>query len=76
MRVTEPSALMQFNRLLAFLPEQAMMQPLRSQGELVHLEKGRVLVRSGVPATHVYFPVSGIASAIVVSPSGKRPKQD
>lgn len=71
MRVTEPSALMQFNRLLAFLPEQAM-QPLRSQGELVHLEKGRVLVRSGVPATHVYFPVSGIASAIVVSPSGKR----
>jgi CRP-like cAMP-binding protein len=69
--VTDPAALMQFNRLLSLLPEREMLE-LKHHGELVHLEKGSLLVRSGVPVSHIYFPVSGIASVIAVSSSGKR----
>ncbi|WP_165221884.1 Crp/Fnr family transcriptional regulator [Affinirhizobium pseudoryzae] len=62
---------MQLNRLLSLLPEQVILQ-LKAVGELVHLDKGEILVRSGTAVTHVYFPVSGIASVVAVSALGKR----
>ena len=69
--MTDPVALMQLNRLLSLLPEREILD-LRHHGELVHLEKGSMPIRSGVPVSHIYFPVSGIASALAVSASGKR----
>lgn len=69
--MTDPAALMHYNRLLSLLPEPVVLE-LNRHAELTHLEKGDVLIRSGVPVSHVYFPISGIASAIAVSTSGKR----
>ncbi|MGN7291420.1 Crp/Fnr family transcriptional regulator [Rhizobium sp. SAFR-030] len=58
------------NLLLARLPDREAQQ-LGPDLERVELIKGEKLATPASAATHVYFPTSGIASVIAVSPKGK-----
>ncbi len=59
------------NYLLSRLDE-TERRSLLERAERVPLPKGMALLRPNAPAEHVYFPTSGIASVIVVSPEGNR----
>ena len=52
------------NLLLQALPE-AELEALRSQLEVVNLEKHAILIANGAPATHVYLPHAGAVSIVV-----------
>ncbi len=59
------------NRLLATL-ESAEYEALRGAFEPVQMQRGTVLVHPHQPLTHVYFPETGIVSAIATTPEGRR----
>lgn len=59
------------NGLLALLSHQDY-STLASALEPVDLPQGFVLSGPGEPFTHCYFPLSGVVSTVITSPSGKR----
>jgi len=58
------------NRLLAALPP-AEFGRLTNGSERVRIPKGRILIEAGETVRHVFFPMSGMASLLSVTESGK-----
>jgi CRP-like cAMP-binding protein len=58
------------NRLLAALPPDER-ERLTSGAELVRLASGKILFRASEHVTDAYFPLSGMASLISVTPEGR-----